>query len=72
MRDVVKKGFDISFYYVIVPSELVLNRQFINRIKRSFSKPIPVAAAQKILFVDRFQNSRYRPLDQLIFYRRDS
>ena len=60
MIEIVEKPLDVGFNHEVVLTKLELDRQFVDRVKRPFLRPVPLTTAQKILLVDGFQYPRDR------------
>jgi hypothetical protein len=68
----VEEPFDVSFHHEVVLSPMQLVGQFAHRIMRPASRPISVAAWQKIRLVYRQQDLRHCALQQLVLQRWDT
>jgi hypothetical protein len=51
----------------VIPSKLELDRQLVHRVQGPDVGPVPIATAQEVLLVDRFEEPRDRSLQQLVF-----
>jgi hypothetical protein len=65
--EMVKEPLDVRFYNKVVSAKVQFLGQGSDCVVGADSRPIPVAARQKVLFVDRQQDLRHCHLHQLIF-----
>jgi hypothetical protein len=72
MIDVVEKALDIGLDDEVVTAELEATSEFINSVESPSFRTVPIATDQEVLFVDGFEKSGDRKLQQLVFDYRDA
>ena len=71
VADVVEEASDVGVQYPVHRLALDANRERVQRVVLSPSRPEPVGEADEVRLVDRIENLHHRALDDLVLQRRD-